>query len=164
MEIVGRSPVWAPLLVTGKAALALSWLFPVLPPLLSGPFLFDSAPVRTAGIVIYLAGASVAGIALLNLGRSTVVGLPDRETRLKTEGMYRFSRNPVYLGALVMCLGSCLVSPFVLNVLSFAAAALIHDRIIRSEERFLRARFGMEWMHYSGRVRRWVGRTDAPLD
>jgi protein-S-isoprenylcysteine O-methyltransferase Ste14 len=94
----------------------------------------------------------------MHLGRSVAVGLPERKTELKTHGMYRITRNPVYVGAFMMCAGSCLFSIHPLNFLLFAVAGAIHHTIIRKEEEFLIATFGKEWIEYSRRVPRYLGR------
>ena len=81
---------------------------------------------------------------------------PRPQSALITEGPYRFSRNPLYLGGnLFGFLGAALVvgSPgtIVLTLLGLIAT----DRMIRREERQLEARFGDEWRSYRRRVRRW---------
>jgi protein-S-isoprenylcysteine O-methyltransferase Ste14 len=82
--------------------------------------------------------------------------LPDRSTELKTTGLYRFSRNPVYLGAFVMCTGSCLMALYPLNVLFLLITVGIHHSIIRREEVFLEGRFGKAWSAYCAAVRRYL--------
>jgi protein-S-isoprenylcysteine O-methyltransferase Ste14 len=78
-------------------------------------------------------------------------------TSLVTDGMFRLSRNPMYLGMVLILLGIAVVlgalTPFAVVA---AFALLMHYRFVRIEERMLADRFGAEWQCYSARVRRWV--------
>jgi len=157
MDILGRSPVPWPLLVTGKLAYAGSALFFLVKIFYPESMLYDSPHTRAAGASLYLAGLAVVIAALVHLGESAAVGLPDRETKLKTRGLYRFSRNPVYLGAFTMCTGSCLWAIHPLNIILFAITVPIHLSIVNREEEFLEQRFGQEWLEYRRTVPRFIG-------
>jgi protein-S-isoprenylcysteine O-methyltransferase Ste14 len=136
MDLLGKSPIAPPLLILGKLAMFTCCLFPFVGMLHIGLLL-----------------------ALATLGRSTAVGIPERATTLRTQGLYGFSRNPVYLGAFAMCAGSCLMALYPENLLLLAIALAIHHRIILGEERFLEERFGEEWRAYRSSVPRYIGRT-----
>jgi protein-S-isoprenylcysteine O-methyltransferase Ste14 len=155
-DIVGISPVHPALLVAGKAALAACWAFAILR--LAGVDLLGAtwpAMRWPAAVVLVLAAASAVA-ALLHLDEAARVGLPGADsTRLRTTGLFRFSRNPIYTSALAGCLASCLYVPHWLNVLCAVATAVIHHRIVLAEERFLSGRFGDEWTAYRRRVRRY---------
>ncbi len=110
-----------------------------------------------------LVGAVLAGIgellmvvAIHELGRSTRIGLPREATDLKTHGLYRFSRNPIYLGLFLAGIGSCLLVPHWFNLLSTVIMMAGHHRIVIAEERFLEDRFGQAWRDYRARVRRYL--------
>jgi protein-S-isoprenylcysteine O-methyltransferase Ste14 len=81
----------------------------------------------------------------------------EKSTLLVTSGLYRFTRNPMYLGfvsvltGLAILLGS--VTPFLIIPLFII---LIDRRFITAEERMLAARFGGTWQEYETRTRRWV--------
>lgn len=76
---------------------------------------------------------------------------------LVTEGLYRFSRNPMYLGMVLILLGVALLlgSLTPLWVIAFFIG-WIHIRFIRHEEEMLFAQFGLDWLEYKARVRRWI--------
>jgi protein-S-isoprenylcysteine O-methyltransferase Ste14 len=82
---------------------------------------------------------------------------PERSSTLVTEGAYRFSRNPMYLGLLILLsgwatyLGS--TSPILLLPLF---VGIINIEQIHSEERALEQKFGIAYLDYKRRVRRWV--------
>jgi protein-S-isoprenylcysteine O-methyltransferase Ste14 len=102
------------------------------------------------------AGTLIYSFAVIDLGQSLKVGLPDQHTKLKTSGIYRFSRNPIYLAVILIAIGSCLYFPDLINI-SFAAYGIfIHHKIIKSEEFFLEERFGKEYEYYCHHVRRYI--------
>jgi protein-S-isoprenylcysteine O-methyltransferase Ste14 len=122
-----------------------------------GP-LSNDRPGVAAGVILYVAGISLVVMALSHLRKSAAVGLPERSTKLQTHGLYHLTRNPVYLGAFVMCAGSSLFSIHPLNILLFAIAVGVHMRIVTKEEEFLERRFGQQWLDYKQRVPRYIGR------
>ena len=76
---------------------------------------------------------------------------------LVTEGPFGLSRNPIYVGNLLLIVGVGLAAGrpwFVL--LSPALALALRELAIVREERHLAARFGAAWRAYAARVRRWV--------
>ncbi len=76
---------------------------------------------------------------------------------LMTGGMFRVSRNPIYLGMTLMLLGVGLRGGEALPlVVPFVFAAIIEKRFILSEEEFLTDHFGDAYRSYRSRVRRWL--------
>lgn len=78
-------------------------------------------------------------------------------TALVTGGLYRFSRNPIYVGFALIYVG------FAFAMDSWAALAMllpclvVIDRaVILREEAYLTGKFGVEWTTYATRVRRWL--------
>ena len=78
-------------------------------------------------------------------------------TVLATDGLYRFSRNPIYLGFAITYVGLAVAMDSVLVLLLLIPCLLVVDRfVIRREERYLSARFGPDYDAYRARVRRWL--------
>ena len=125
---------------------------------------FPIAPVLASpaglivGIVLIVAGIGVTVSAAVSFGRARTPLLPfERSTTVVTTGLYRLSRNPMYVGMAMTLLGmaslmGCL-SPFLLVVVF---VAIIHFRFILPEEMLLEGLFGTEYLDYKKRVRRWV--------
>ncbi len=127
------------LLLLGRAALA--------PPSLPG--------WATFAVVCLLVGGCCIGTAAFSaLGASLRVGLPQERTALVTSGIYRFSRNPIYLGLYLFLAASLVYSFSWLNVGAVLTGVVLHHRIILAEERFLAERFG-EYEAYRNNVRRY---------
>ena len=100
------------------------------------------------------------GWSLWLFGRHETGLLPGQPTEAMIEtGPYRLSRNPLYVGLLVLYLGLALLVPTVWGLALFPAAVLlVRWGAILPEERFLRERFGASYVDYTHRVRRWLGR------
>lgn len=158
MDYIGKSPVPLPILILGKLALFASALFFVIKLHYTDSVLYDSPFTQALGIFLYALGFAVMIVAIIQLGQSVAVGIPERSTDLRTHGLYGFSRNPIYLGAFIMCAGSCLFSIHWINIVLFALALMIHVRIVIREEAFLEQRFGPKWIEYRNRVPRYLGR------
>jgi protein-S-isoprenylcysteine O-methyltransferase Ste14 len=79
--------------------------------------------------------------------------------RLVTIGLYRWSRNPMYLAVLVMLAGWGLAFDSD-GHLAYAAvmAVLFHLRVVGFEEPWIARTFAHEWEAYRRRVPRWLGR------
>ncbi len=111
-----------------------------------------------AALPLAVAGGALAAAGSARLGASLRVGLPREETELRTDGIYAFTRNPIYLGIYLAAGASAAAVPTPLNLAAAATAVAAHHAIVRSEERFLRERFGEAWETYAARVPRYLGR------
>ncbi len=140
----------------GLIALAAMWGIARLAPGLGMEF-----PARR-GLAFAFLGAGLA-IELVAVGafiaaKTTVNPLkPDRASRLVTRGLYRISRNPMYLGLLLLLTGLAL---WFGNPLNIAVLALFVWYVtifqIRPEEDALAEKFGAEFDAYRAKVRRWI--------
>ncbi len=157
-EIIGKSPIPVPLFILGKLAFLFSFLFVIVKWSDLATMHFDSPLTQFIGVGLFLAGLVIVIVGVLQLGQSRAFGLPDNQTELKTQGLYRFTRNPMYLGGFIMCIGSCFYSIHYVNVLLFAIALSTHVAVVKQEERFLAERFGKQWLEYQKRVPRFLGR------
>ena len=77
--------------------------------------------------------------------------------KLITSGIYKYSRNPMYLGFLMIVIST---SIFYLNIFSITTPFLFYCWInrfqIKREEIFLAEKFGKEYMSYKTKTRRWI--------
>lgn len=103
-------------------------------------------------------GFDVAGLVAFRKAKTTVNPLrPERSTQVVSTGIYRITRNPMYLGLVLVLLGLAvyLASPWaLLGPLAFAA--YITRFQIRLEEQALTTRFGAAYTAYCKQVRRWL--------
>jgi protein-S-isoprenylcysteine O-methyltransferase Ste14 len=134
-------------------ALLLEWVVPlaVLPP--GSPF----GVVSWVGLAVTLAGFGLEALAARELGRAgTSTRAGDEARVLVTSGPFSRSRNPFYIGLLLVLAGVVVAFSLDWGLVTVPLVAVALDRIvIPREEAMLRERFaGFEG--YAGRVRRWV--------
>jgi protein-S-isoprenylcysteine O-methyltransferase Ste14 len=119
---------------------------------------FFIPPVIT--FVLAAVGVSLDGIALVHFlrRRTTVNALkPDTASALVTGGIYRFTRNPMYLGLATLLLAWAIYLGNLAALAGVPLFILYMNRFqIAPEERALEARFGAEYIAYRTRVRRWL--------
>ncbi|WP_022729836.1 methyltransferase family protein [Fodinicurvata sediminis] len=113
----------------------------------------------------YLAGALLAVIACLviamGLLRFRRAGTPvepwHSSTAIVTDGIYGYTRNPMYLGMTGLYLAIALLFDSLWNlILLVPLLAVMHYGVIRREERYLEGKFGDAYLAYRSRVRRWL--------
>ncbi|MEM8547175.1 MAG: isoprenylcysteine carboxylmethyltransferase family protein [Pseudomonadota bacterium] len=132
------------------------WLLNRLP--FAGRFELPASEL-IAGIVLASGVAvAVAGVLEFRRHRTTVNPIQlDKASALVTSGIFRLTRNPMYLGLLLVLLG---VGAWLSSLLPFVAAALFVPTItvlqIRPEEATMQHLFGDEYTAYRQRTRRWL--------
>lgn len=76
---------------------------------------------------------------------------------LVTEGFYRMTRNPMYLGFALILVGAAMILGTISPFLVVVGFIILIDRIfIRMEEQMLSKRFGDDWRAYAARTGRWI--------
>ncbi|MBT8233416.1 MAG: isoprenylcysteine carboxylmethyltransferase family protein, partial [Bacteroidia bacterium] len=72
-------------------------------------------------------------------------------------GLYKYSRNPMYVGVLLIMLGWTLYyGSWNLMIYSFIFSVAFNIRVKRFEEPWLLENFGESWLKYKSEVRRWI--------
>lgn len=120
----------------------------------------DSAPRTAAAVLLALVGLAfdVAGLHAFRRARTTVNPLrPGGASALVVGGVYRATRNPMYVGLALLLLAWTVYLGAPLALLGVAAFVAYITRFqIVSEERVLAQKFGPEFGAYRSRVRRWL--------
>lgn len=101
------------------------------------------------GFLIYLGGLLILLVATVNFANA-------KDGALKTQGIYRFSRNPMYLGYFFTFLGCVMLSQSWVLLVSLIVFQVTSHWIILSEERWCQTRFGAEYSTYQNKVRRYI--------
>jgi protein-S-isoprenylcysteine O-methyltransferase Ste14 len=141
-------PVW--LLLGLIAVFALNELYPVAR--------FTSLPAQLAGGAVILVGLLLLVAANGLFVRAGTDVIPFRNvSSLVTSGVYRYTRNPMYLGMVAVLLG-CAITVGAVSALPVPAlfAVIVEARFIRAEEQMLRSLFPQDYPAYCERVRRWL--------
>ena len=142
-------PVWSFAYVLIAAAFSYLTGWPRIPGL----------PLVALAVLLIIAGISLsaAGAVLFRREGTEInpVSAPNR--KLVTSGPYRFTRNPMYLGLVLITLGIAFWvgawPMFLAPIATFATANWVH---IPFEEAKMRRQFGAEFDAYVSRVRRWI--------
>ena len=122
------------------------------------------ANARFTGFLIGVLGDTVFLLSILCMKDSWRAGIPDKDqTRLVTTGIYKFSRNPAFLGFDLMYIGVLLLYGNLLT-LGFSAFAMVmlHLQILQ-EEQYLARTFGEPYLEYRRHVFRYLGRKSPPV-
>jgi protein-S-isoprenylcysteine O-methyltransferase Ste14 len=124
------------------------------------PVIAEARSIRRGLIaVLAVAGCSLILSTALSFRRARTTvhpENPEKTTTLVTAGFYRLSRNPMYLGLVLMLMAWFikLAAPFaLLGPVLFVG--YIGRFQIAPEERILRAKFGADYEQYAAKVRRW---------
>jgi protein-S-isoprenylcysteine O-methyltransferase Ste14 len=115
-------------------------------------------PWSLLGIVILVLGIAIAVLAEGQFHRAGTSVTPfEVSTTLVTLGLYRFTRNPMYLGSVLILIGVAIIcgtlTPFLAPVLF---TILIDRKFIIREEKMLASKFGEVWQEYRAKTRRWI--------
>lgn len=146
---------WPPIILVGgivagfllRAVMPLPWTAGAARDVLQG-----------VGVVMIVVAVLLILLTIAELRKhKTTVNPTGKSAHLVTSGPFAFSRNPIYLGnVLLICgLGLALGNAWMLLV-AIVTGTLEQRFAILREERHLEARFGKAWRDYAKRVRRWV--------
>lgn len=111
-----------------------------------------------AGAVLAMSGAALFAWGLWTFAQArTGIMLQHAATSVVTQGPYRWTRNPMYVGCVLLYVGASLVFNSLWPILLLPAViVLLNDHIIAREEQYMRTMFGDAYEAYCRRVRRWV--------
>jgi protein-S-isoprenylcysteine O-methyltransferase Ste14 len=155
-SVDGFVALWFKLAVGGLGlyllALALGWIGPL------GSIALGAGPVRNAaGWALLMASLGWVVLAQVQMGASWRIGIDSaRKTDLVAKGLFRISRNPIFLGMLVQLLGLFLLQPDAVTLLVLVCGYVLISVQVRLEEAHLLGLHGQAYRDYSAQVRRWL--------
>jgi protein-S-isoprenylcysteine O-methyltransferase Ste14 len=110
-----------------------------------------SEPWLYSGLTIYLLGIVFTIVAVQNFATSP-------KGMVITKGLYSFSRNPMFIGMLLMDIGLGIVSSsWVYLLLAAMLIISLNAAVLPAEERYLLHRYGDDYRKYRKRTPRWIG-------
>jgi protein-S-isoprenylcysteine O-methyltransferase Ste14 len=139
------------------AGLALGWALQLIDRLFGFPKLLPY-PINFAGLAIIAFGSWMrlwAGAVFYRQNPSMVsFNVPPK---LVTTGPWRYSRNPLYLGLIMIGLGfSIFFSSYSDLIFTLVGAVLLHLEVVMHEEEVLTQKFGNVYLDYKKQIRRWI--------
>ena len=147
----------------GEVVFGFPFLFSILLQFLF-PFSLARGITRLAllplGILLILTGISLIVLARREFAHFRQPTDPGQPTsRVIKTGVFSISRNPLYLGSVLVFLGIALMLNILWSIITLLVSMIVcHYVLIVPEERYLAARFGEEYKGYSSSVHRWIGR------
>ncbi len=147
-DVIALPPVI--LAATIALGLVLNFFFPArfLPHAITAPL----------GAIIILGSIALAISAIREMAAfNTPLDVRKPAADIVTSGVFRISRNPIYLGMLLLCAGVAIAanSLWVL-VLALPFAVILQKGVIEREETYLERKFGTKYLNYKAKVRRWI--------
>ena len=125
-------------------------------------FEFSLSPIwaQYIGIVFALLGDIIFITSVITMKNSWRAGIsPEEETELVTNGIYRFSRNPAFLGFDLVYIGILMTFfNLLLFFITILALIIFHLQIVKVEEPFLTSVFGENYIDYKNKTNRYLGR------
>jgi protein-S-isoprenylcysteine O-methyltransferase Ste14 len=163
-QALGRPTIQPFFFYTGKfllfSAWALFWVISVFPELRSViPFqIQETIPdVQKLLAAIFLIPANLIIVpAYLSMGIVTHIGLPSGGHELRTGGIYKISRNPMYASFIFLNMATFLFLPSLLLLAIMIYGMIVHHFIILSEEKYLEKTFGKVYLHYKSSTPRYL--------
>jgi protein-S-isoprenylcysteine O-methyltransferase Ste14 len=118
---------------------------------------WNRGATRWWGIPFTGVGVLLLAAALRRFSARTTRNPFERPALLVTDGVFRFSRNPMYTGMLLALVGAAIMLGSLSQLVGIPLyVALIRVRFIDHEERVLEQCFGEQYLAYQRRVRRWL--------
>jgi protein-S-isoprenylcysteine O-methyltransferase Ste14 len=143
MKFLDLPPIWL------VAALILTWL---------SPWTWLWGPALWVGMCLLAGAAGLTGAALLEFYRVRTTVIPHLQpSALISSGIFRWTRNPIYLADVLILAGFALIwgKPAGLLLVPLLIV-LLERRFIRPEEGRLRTAFGDAFERYAAKTRRWL--------
>jgi protein-S-isoprenylcysteine O-methyltransferase Ste14 len=146
-DVIARPPLI--LVATIALGLVLNFFWPTsfLPPAIAAPL----------GVLIILFAIAL-GISAVEemLAANTALEVRKPSTEIVTSGVFQRSRNPIYLGMLLLTGIAILANSLCILVLVLPFAIILQKGVIEREEAYLEQKFGDKYLRYKAKVRRWI--------
>jgi protein-S-isoprenylcysteine O-methyltransferase Ste14 len=101
------------------------------------------------GLFVYISGVSILTVSTVNFAKP-------KQSGINMNGIYKISRNPMYIGYFMYFLGCVLLTHSLVLLLSLLVFQISTHWIILSEERWCINNFGNEYINYMNKVRRYI--------
>ena len=126
-------------------------------PTISTRRFFHSEVISWAGVLFCAAGLLLLLWSLISFRRSFRIGIDtDRPHVLIVDGVFAFSRNPIYVAFAMVLTGEFLIFPNWITLIYLGAATWLFHRQVMREEDFLKEHYAEAYEAYCNRVRRYL--------
>jgi protein-S-isoprenylcysteine O-methyltransferase Ste14 len=112
--------------------------------------------LKWLSLCLWVSGFAFLFVGRLGLGDSFRIGSPKENSNLKVDGLFRFSRNPMYLGIYATLSAPVLYTLNPVLLIIGAYVVIVHHKIVLAEEQYLQRVFGEQYTEYCHSVRRYL--------
>jgi protein-S-isoprenylcysteine O-methyltransferase Ste14 len=113
--------------------------------------------IKLTGLVLLLVSLLWTVFAQAQMGDSWRIGIDTEHiTELVRNGVFRISRNPIFVGMMVTLLGLFLIIPNVVTLFTLLLGVILIGIQVRLEEEYLTRAHGNKYVEYRRNVRRWI--------
>ena len=117
----------------------------------------ESSMLAAIGWALLLVAFVIIVIAQVQMGTAWRIGIDEGQTsQLVTHGIFRYSRNPIFLAIRICFFGLFLVLPTAITLLLWVLGDVMMQIQVRLEEDYLTESFGDAYVTYQRNVRRWI--------
>ncbi len=121
------------------------------------PLLANAVALPVGALVLAVGIAALLTSFRSMITHNTTINPSGATTTIVTDGIYRYTRNPMYLSLTVIYVAVCVMANAWWGLLLLVPLLLVVQKgIIEREEQYLIRKFGDEYGHYKARVRRWL--------
>jgi protein-S-isoprenylcysteine O-methyltransferase Ste14 len=112
--------------------------------------------LQLIALLFWILGFSLLYGGRYKMGDSFRLGTPKEDTGLRMDGLFRLSRNPMYVGMYATIAASALYTLNPLVILLGIFVIVVHQKIVIAEEKHMQKVFGQEYSDYCNRVGRYI--------
>ena len=113
--------------------------------------------IRGTGFILLLVSLVWTVVAQAQMGNSWRIGIDsEHSTELVHTGVFRLSRNPIFLGMIVTLLGLFLAIPSAATLVTLLVGVILIGIQVRLEEEYLTRAHGDKYIEYRRSIRRWI--------
>ena len=147
-----KVPPVAQVVITAAVMYGVSRIMPSL------QFYFEGTNTLAIGLSVIGLGSGIMGVAQFKKAQTTVnPHTPEKSTNLVTSGIYQYTRNPMYLGLVLILLGWAFYLSHFLPFMLVPVFMVYMTRFqIQPEERMMTQKFGKAYQDYLIKARRWI--------
>ena len=147
-----KVPPVAQVIITAAVMYGVSRVIPSL------QFYFEGTNTLAIGLSVIGLGSGIMGVAQFKKAQTTVnPHTPEKSTNLVTSGIYQYTRNPMYLGLVLILLGWAFYLSHFLPFMLVPVFMVYMKRFqIQPEERMMTQKFGKAYQDYLIKARRWI--------
>ena len=118
---------------------------------------FERTWIKLTGIVLLLVSLVWTILAQAQMGNSWRIGIDtEHRTELVQNGVFKISRNPIFVGMMVTLLGLFWIIPNVVTLITLLLGVILIGIQVRLEEEYLTRTHGEKYLEYRRYVRRWI--------